>query len=338
MENEYMIQVSRLCKTYGTQSVLRDVSFSFSKKGIHGILGPRGAGKSTLMDLLAGCVSADNGEILLGGQRVAPEQVGLRGRIGYVAELPDFYQKMTVLETLDFVGAARGGATERRYRQIKEALELTNLESVQNRLTARLTSAEKKRLSLAAALLGNTEVVLFDEANTADLDLDIKNLIRMLGKHKTVVLASADLALIRELCEDVVILFEGSVFAWDTVEGLEEKLSCNRILHVSVEGDAEGCLSLLSEIDGVLSCTAVSSEKNTRKLSIRIEYAADSDAVTAAVEALRAHGGKIGAVKQEEMSLEKAYASLEALSADQSLSTRSEVFSIEENGRKGTRR
>ena len=223
LNKEWMIQISHLSKEYNEKKALADISFSISEKGIHGILGPRGAGKSMLMDLLSGCQTADEGEILLRGKAVAEQ----KGKIGYVPQHPDFYATMTVLETLDFVGELRGVSSDKRYRQIKEAVELVDLESVQNRLIGRLTKEEKKRVALAAALLGNTEIVLIDEplwGTTAAKQRENENLLRMLGKHKTVVIASEKFSLIRELCEDVLILSEGSVIAQDTFEGLEEKL------------------------------------------------------------------------------------------------------------------
>lgn len=223
LNKEWMIQISHLSKSYGEKKALADVSFSICGKGIHGILGPCGAGKSTLMDLLSGCETADEGEILLQGNTVAEQ----KGKIGYVPESPDFYAMMTVLETLDFVGELRGVSADKRYRQIKEAVELVDLEFVQNRLIGRLTKEEKKKVALAAALLGNTEFVFIDEplwGTTAAKQRENENLLRMLGKHKTVVIASENFSLIRDLCEDVLILSEGSVIAQDTFEGLEEKL------------------------------------------------------------------------------------------------------------------
>lgn len=224
MQNqEWMIQASHLKKKYDKNLVLEDVSFSIPAKGIHGILGPKGAGKSTLMDLLAACETANEGEILLQGATVAEQ----KEKIGYVPEFPDFYARMTVLETLDFVGEIRGVSTDKRYRQIKEATELMGLESIQNRLIGRLTQEEIKKVALAAALLGNPEVVLIDEplwGTTAVKQRDNEQLLRMLGKHKTVVIASENFSMIRHLCEDVLILSEGSVIAQDTFEGLEEKL------------------------------------------------------------------------------------------------------------------
>lgn len=218
-----MIQASHLSKEYDGKKALTDVSFSISAKGIHGILGPKGAGKSTLMDLLCGCETADEGEILLQGAPVSEQ----KGKIGYVPESPEFYATMTVLETLDFVGEIRGVSADKRYRQIKEAVELMDLESVRNRLIRHLTKEEKKKVALAAALLGNTELVLIDEplwGKNAVKQKETQALFAMLGKHKTVIVASENFSLIRDLCEDVLILSEGSVIAQDTFAGLEEKL------------------------------------------------------------------------------------------------------------------
>ena len=223
LNNEWIIQVSHLSKKYDGKDALKDVSFSISPKGIHGILAPKGAGKSVLMDVLSGCDTADEGEILFQGSAELPKE-----RIGYVPQDPDFYDRMTVLEALDFVGEVRGVPTDKRYRQMKEAIELIDLESVQDRLFGRLTKTEKKKVALAAALLGSTELILIDEplwGESMTVQGENEKLLRMLGKHKTVLIASENFSLIRELCEDVLILSEGSVVAQDTFDALEEKLS-----------------------------------------------------------------------------------------------------------------
>ena len=223
-EIEAILQVSHLYKNDEERKFLTDVTVSFSPKGIHGILGPKGAGKSALMDLLAGCATADEGTIFFLGQEISERDVKWKKEIGYVPRTPEFYGTMTVLETLDFVGEVRGVSADKRYRQMKEAISLMELEAVENRLTSRLSKWEKKRLALAAALLGNTSVLLVDDPLFFERRNENLSLLRMLGKHKTVIVASSDFALMKELCEDVVILSEGTVYAQDCWERLEENI------------------------------------------------------------------------------------------------------------------
>ncbi len=311
-----MIQVSRLSKAYGEQRVLKNLSFSIAPKGIHGILGPKGSGKTTLMDVLAGCEIADEGTIRLDGQNFDVNKDEQKARIGYVVEQPCFYEAMTAMEILEFVGEARGVSVDKRYRQIKEALELTDIEAVQNRLISHLTKEERKRLALAVALLGNTEVLLWDEPMQgilAERKQEWLSLIRMLGKHKTVVLASRDFSLIRELCEDVIILSEGAVLAQDTFEGLESKLLRNRALRLSTKGEADSVLETLRTINGVSHCVAEPS-KQAGEIKVRIEYQSDCEIREALSAALKEIGAPILSMTEETLSLEGVYASLVAIS------------------------
>lgn len=227
-EGAVWLKVDSLCKNENEFCGLRDVSFSVAKGGIHGILGAKGSGKTLLLDILAGCALPNSGEItVLNGLNVRERGMptASRQRIGYVPAVPSFYEDMTVAEVLDFVGDARRVLPDKRYRQIQEALELTGLSEIPNRLIARLSREEKKRLSFAAALLGNTELLLLDEPLTGvgeAATAEILSLIRLFGKHKTVVLASARYALVRELCEDCLLLADGISLAQGSFEQLDQ--------------------------------------------------------------------------------------------------------------------
>ena len=222
--------VLRVEKVSGADPYERKVeslSFEIAEKGVHAILGPKGSGKTLLMDLLSGSEWAGDGRILFGEQELTPEAWELKKKIGYVQQRCPFDGTQTVTEVLDFVGEARGVVPEKRYRQIKEALDLTGLEACRNRLVKRLTAEEEKRLGLAAALLGNPDVLLLDEpipAVRADARQEFFELIRMLGRIKTVLLATADFEVARSLCEDVVILSDGKLLAKGGFEELDAKL------------------------------------------------------------------------------------------------------------------
>lgn len=206
---------------------LQEVSFSIARGGIHGLLGAKGAGKTALLDLLSGCAEAEKGHIEIAGVPMTRQNKELRSKIGYVEAKPSFYEDMTVLEILNFVGDARGVLPDRRYAQMEEAVDLFGLSAVQNRLCGALSTEDKKRLSFAAALLGNTELILLDEPLRGigyEARDEIISLISLLGKHKTVLLASRDYELVRKLCADVVWLSDGMVVASDTFETLEENL------------------------------------------------------------------------------------------------------------------
>ena len=227
METVEMLRAESLSKAYGEHTVVSDISLSIPKGGIHGILGPIGSGKTTLMEILSGSISADSGAVWIGERPVGIEEKGVKAKIGYMPERNPFYRDMTVLETLDFVGDARGVASEKRFRQIKEALDLVGLSERQNRLVDRLSREEVKRLSLAAALLGNPDVLLLDEpipAVAAERREELFGLLRMLGRIKTVILATEELQTARALCSDVLILSDGRTLAQGSFESLDAKL------------------------------------------------------------------------------------------------------------------
>lgn len=201
-------------------SVLKDISFSFSKGGIHGILSPFGSDSSILLELLAGVRTQNSASVTSDSCEVDLSSAFWKKKIGYVPKTPVFYDRMNVYELLDFVGEARGVSSELRLRQIEEALELVGVDALANRLLGRLSEEEKKRVSLAAALLGNPSFLLFDDPTPEFFDL-----IRMLGKHKTVILGGGNFAAMKELCDDVVILSDGMLLASGSFSELEEKLT-----------------------------------------------------------------------------------------------------------------
>lgn len=224
------LKVSDMSKvsSHGDSSPILDgISFEFSKKGVHGILAPHASGKTALMDVLSGTSLADGGCVMLGDRTVSSADGETVRRIGYVQQSCCLYPDMTASEILDFVGEARRVDTDKRYRQIKEALELVGLTDAHRRLVRRLTSHEQKLLSIAAALIGNPDILLIDEPTvvgaTSEERAQICELIRMLGKMKTVVIATPDYSLARELCEDVVILSDGKMIGCGSFELLERR-------------------------------------------------------------------------------------------------------------------
>ena len=227
----------------GKSTSLKTLSFSISKGGVHGILSPFGVDASLLLSLLAGVFLPDSGELSFGGEKIEFSSTEWKKKVGYVPKAPEFYEKMTVSEILGFVGEARGVSSELCLRQVSEAIALLDLTPIEDRLTERLSSAEKKRLSLAAALIGNPSILLFDDPTPEFFDL-----IAMLGKHKTVILGGGDLSVMQSLCEDVVILSDGTLVANGSFSELESALSEREDSHSLAEVFAS--LELLSKENG----------------------------------------------------------------------------------------
>ena len=234
-DNEDMIiEAFDLTKESDGDIILDKVSFSFERRGVHGILSPKGGGKTALLDIIACASGYDDGELTIDGIRIphcgadAKRAKEIKSEIGYVRQNSEFYPQMTPVELLTFIGNARGEAPDKLTRQIKEALELVGLESVSKRLICNLELTEQKMLSYAAAIVGNPEILIIDEPKsklTAQHMDTVKGIVRLFGRKKTVILATEDYGIARELCDDIVIISDGSVLASGSFEALEDKLA-----------------------------------------------------------------------------------------------------------------
>ena len=223
---ETAISVKGLSYQGKDAACLKEISFSVTKKGIHGILSPFGVEASLLLDVLAGVRTPSAATMTIDSCEIDSFSVLWKKKIGYVPKKPVFYPHMNVYELLDFVGESRGVSSGLRLRQIEEALELVGIDSLAMRLIDGLSEGEKKRVSLAAALLGNPSILLFDDPTPEFFEL-----LRMLGRHKTVVVGGGAFFVMKELCEDVVLLSEGMLLASGSFSELEAKLRGSDEVH-----------------------------------------------------------------------------------------------------------
>lgn len=313
-EREILVQGKGIFVSAQEGGSLTDVSCSFEKGGVHGILGTFGSGKTLLLEVLAGCRAPKEGEILFKEQVCSPMEPTIKAKIGYVPKEPVFYGDMTVAETLDFIGQTRCVSADRRYRQIKEALELIGLEGLGGRLVFRLTPQEKKRLSYGGALLGNPDVLYIDEPippiRDAVAKREFAELVKMLGRVKTVILASTDFATVRELCQDVLILSEGAVMVQGGFEDLERQLLKSRCLRVTVKGEPQQLIPAIRKLTGVIDCGV--EDTKGKEPCLRIEHRADCDVREEVSRLMGAMDAPILSMSSETLSLETVYRSLVA--------------------------
>ena len=319
-----MLAIEELSVSVGGHRVLDSLSFSFDRRekgGVHGILAPQGSGKSTLLAAMAGVIPTDGGKVMLCGKDILEDIDTSKRKIGYVPEKPSFYGNMSVYETLEFVGEAKRISSERRYKQIKEAISLVGLEDIQNRLTRNLGDGEARRLSVACALLGNPDILIFDEvmSGSADSRSVIGGLIKMLGGIKTVVLSTSDIATARELCEDVAILSDGKLMACDTFEGLEAKLLRHRALKLTTRADSDKLVAAIEAICGVVSCD-VAKNPRTGELRIRIEHRSENDIREDVSKVLAELGAPVLSMSACAISLDDVYLSLVSAGANEKIS------------------
>ncbi|MCM1026921.1 MAG: ATP-binding cassette domain-containing protein [Roseburia sp.] len=247
-----MVSVEHLTKKYGEFTAVSDLSFEIDEGGVYGFLGPNGAGKSTTMNIMTGCLSATDGHVRIGGHDIFDEPDQAKRLIGYLPEQPPLYLNETPAEYLRFVGEAKGIRGQRLAEQLEEVIRQTRIEEVKDKLIAKLSKGYKQRVGIAQALLGNPKVIILDEP-TVGLDpiqiIEIRDLIRQLGREHTVILSSHILSEVQTICEKVLIIAKGKLIAFDEPEKLEKHLlSSNQITFVA-EAEREVVDGILEKLE-----------------------------------------------------------------------------------------
>lgn len=218
-----MIEVSHLTKQYGNHLAVDDVSFTVADGQICGLLGPNGAGKSTIMNILTGYLSATSGQVTVAGHPLPEEADAAKACVGYLPEQPPLYPEMTVQEYLTFAAELKGVKKAERKEQVCRAARRTGLETVLPRLIRSLSKGYKQRVGIAQALLGSPRLIILDEP-TVGLDpaqvIEIRKLIRELGRAHTVILSSHILSEVQAVCRQILILSKGHLAAAGSLEEL----------------------------------------------------------------------------------------------------------------------
>ena len=218
-----MIEVSHLTKQYGNHLAVDDVSFTVADGQICGLLGPNGAGKSTIMNILTGYLSATSGQVTVAGHPLPEEADAAKACVGYLPEQPPLYPEMTVQEYLTFAAELKGVKKAERKEQVCRAARRTGLEAVLPRLIRSLSKGYKQRVGIAQALLGSPRLIILDEP-TVGLDpaqvIEIRKLIRELGRAHTVILSSHIHSEVQAVCQQILILSKGHLAAAGSLEEL----------------------------------------------------------------------------------------------------------------------
>jgi ABC transporter, ATP-binding protein len=218
-----VIEVSHLTKQYGNHLAVDDVSFTVADGQICGLLGPNGAGKSTIMNILTGYLSATSGQVTVAGHPLPEEADAAKACVGYLPEQPPLYPEMTVQEYLTFAAELKGVKKAERKEQVYRAARRTGVETVLPRLIRSLSKGYKQRVGIAQALLGSPRLIILDEP-TVGLDpaqvIEIRKLIRELGRAHTVILSSHILSEVQAVCQQILILSKGHLAAAGSLEEL----------------------------------------------------------------------------------------------------------------------
>lgn len=253
-----MIKVEHLTKKYGDKCVVDDVSFEVGKGEVVGFLGPNGAGKSTTMNMLTGYLSSSSGRAEIDGYDILEHPLKAKKKIGYLPEVPPLYLDMTVKEYLNFVYDLKKCDLKRK-EHIGEICKVVKIDDVYNRPIRNLSKGYRQRVGIAGTIVGNPEVIIFDEP-TNGLDpkqiIDIRNLIKELGRDHTVILSTHILSEVKTICDRIIIINEGKIVADEHTENIEHALRGKRKLLVRIEGPESTVLGAIKKLGGVVYAKA----------------------------------------------------------------------------------
>ncbi|OIP01149.1 MAG: gliding motility-associated ABC transporter ATP-binding subunit GldA [Bacteroidetes bacterium CG2_30_33_31] len=260
------INVKNITKIYGTQKALDDVSFEIKEGEIVGLLGPNGAGKSTLMKILSCYIPASSGEAYVQNFNCNSQSIQVRQNIGYLPETNPLYSDMYVVEYLKFIGSIY--KIKDLNNRVEEMIALTGLGKEKHKKIEELSKGYKQRVGLAQSFIHNPEVLILDEP-TSGLDpnqlIEIRNLIKEIGKHKTVLFSSHIMQEVEAICDRVLIINNGKLIADSPIKELQNLWLDKEIIEVKFKESAN--LKLLKNISGVAEIDVIND--HTFKITAR---------------------------------------------------------------------
>ena len=291
------IEVKNISKSYGAQKALDNISFSINKGEIVGFLGPNGAGKSTLMKILTTYINADEGDAIVNGHDVNTDQKAVQLAIGYLPEHNPLYLDLYVREYLAFNADVYKVAKSR----IEEVIQLTGLTTESHKKIAQLSKGYRQRVGLANALLHNPDVLILDEPTTG-LDpnqlMEIRNVIKNVGKDKTVFLSTHIMQEVEAICDRVIIINNGKIVADKKLDNL---IAANEEQIIEVEFDYKIEEQLIAKIENLTSY------RNTHDMTWELTFNADKDMRPAVFDFANANGLKTLQLNQKSKNLETVF-------------------------------
>ena len=303
-----MIEVRNLTKHYGDNIAVNDISFTVEDGEILGFLGPNGAGKSTTMNMLTGYISSTSGTALINGIDILDDPIKAKANIGYLPEIPPLYIDMTVKSYLNFIFDLKKCKLPRK-AHLSDICELCKVTDVKDRIIKHLSKGYKQRVGLAQALIGNPPVLVLDEP-TVGLDpkqiIEIRNLIKKLGRTHTVILSSHILSEIQAVCDRVIIINKGEIAADDTADNLSKKISADHRLIVRIEGKKDEILYELRKIPGIKYVRA-DMEREPGVYEYEMEAEEGTDLRREVNKVVQEHGWAILLMKSSELTLEDIF-------------------------------
>lgn len=249
-----MVEVKNLTKRYGNITAVDDISFSVETGEVLGFLGPNGAGKSTTMNIITGYISSTSGTVTIDGYEILDNPREAKKRIGYLPEIPPLYTDMTVKKYLQFMFDLKKVKLPKD-KHIDEVMRLVKITDVSQRIIKNLSKGYRQRVGFAQALLGNPPVLILDEP-TVGLDpqqiIEIRNLIKSLGKKHTIIFSSHVLSEISATCDRIIVISKGKLVADAKTEELSSTVAGDQKLQIDVEGAQGTVLDAIKTIPGIL--------------------------------------------------------------------------------------
>ncbi|MGI6578041.1 MAG: ATP-binding cassette domain-containing protein [Eubacteriales bacterium] len=314
-----MIEVSQLTKVYGDKRGVDKISFTINEGEIVGFLGPNGAGKTTTMNIITGYLSATSGTAKVAGIDVLEDPIAAKKHIGYLPEHPPLYLDMKVSEYLDFVYDLKNANLPNRKKHLSEICELVGIDQVYQRVIKNLSKGYRQRVGLAQALIGNPDVLILDEP-TVGLDprqiVEIRNVIKELGRRRTVILSTHILPEVEAICERVLVINKGVIIADDEPQNLAANVAGEHKLAVRVAGPKRNVSQILRAIDGVREVVPLA-DREQGASDFLVESHPSIDIRKPMFNSLAKAGYPILMMRPRDMSLEDIFMTLTEDTADQ---------------------
>ena len=273
-----MVEVKKLTKNYGNIKAVDNISFTVGEGEILGFLGPNGAGKSTTMNIITGYISSTSGTVTIDGKEILENPKEAKAKIGYLPEIPPLYTDMTVKKYLEFMFGLKMVKLPKK-EHIEEVMRLVRITEQADRTIKNLSKGYRQRVGFAQALLGNPPVLILDEP-TVGLDpmqiIEIRKLIKSLGKKHTIILSSHVLSEISATCDRILVISNGKIVADAKTGELSSSTAGEEKLALVVEGAASDIISAIKNIPAVIRVNKIS-EKNGNSAKYMVEYEKDHD-------------------------------------------------------------
>ena len=306
-----MLEVRNLVKKYSDKYAVDDISFTVHDGEIVGFLGPNGAGKTTTLNIITGYLSATSGSVLMDGVDIMEKPLFVKKNIGFLPETPPLYMDMTVYEYLTFVYELKGCSFNKE-KHLREVCDTVKVYDVRDRLIKNLSKGYKQRVGIASAIIGAPKLIIFDEP-TVGLDpkqiIEVRNLIRNLGKRHTVILSSHILSEIQAICDRILIINEGRIIANEKTANLATALGQAIKLKVKVSGPQKEVYSLLRGLPGVTKVQEVG-VKEGDAFSFYVEASNGIDIRKPMFKALAQKGWPIMGLENTDGELEEVFVRL----------------------------